>query len=551
MNECYVNLTGVQYPKSAVAARSLGWLPTPIVVTALPQTQPLPGSGNLTLGFGSDTVTFQDVKFDFASTHLTTRGHVMIIRLLDRRWRWNFLPISGRYNVRAADGTIETGTRRSIRELAILLFQAMFELTYDVSALPDNVYPEVDWVWDKAALRLAELCEMCGCDICLNIDNTVKIVRLGVGELLPANGDIQSVDVTANPPEMPNKLVVVCGETQYESRLKLTAVAMDTNGEVHKIDASSLSYMTALDKPSDGKFYEGMADDGFDVNQIALARKTAFRWFQIESQADGTLDLPVSGFNCADIKQILPVNTWRLDTYTAAVGSLLDHKPDTVIGKFLEPGDPPPDEKVDEIQEYDGEFSVDRRNGIVKFPRAMFNRDDDGNLIAAELYLITSYGLRLTTTGQQDRAYVERVLSSGPLTEVINVEEIAYKIRAEYSNTSDPTAVTGTDTNQAEVQDEANRYLDAAQARYQNAVYGSGKYRGLQQINLDGAIRQMVWVVDDQQGANTYASRNTETYRGIPRAAERRRWRIAEANSNGNRMNHIMRGIQSGGVSRR
>jgi hypothetical protein len=62
-------------------------------------------------------------------------------------------------------------------------------------------------------------------------------------------------------------------------------------------------------------------------------------------------------------------------------------------------------------------------------------------------------------------------------------------------------------------------------------VYASGVYRGLQPINPDGAIQQVVFTCDDNKGANTRASYNTESATGVLRRKQRRRRRIAEENA--------------------
>lgn len=537
MNEVVVTLTGVDLIKSAVVPRSLGWLPNPMVVVALPQDANLPGGGTLTLYFGAQSLQINDVKVDFSTQHYTMRGHVVIIRLLDRRWRWKYLKISGRYNIHMADGTIQSGTEKSIRELAVLLMDAMLETTYDVSVLPTDVFPEVDWTYDTAAIELSRMCEECGCDISLNWDDSVSIVQLGVGAALPINDDLQDATVKADPPEGPDKLTLVCGESQFQARLELTAVALDTDGKIKKIDDPTLSYLpaTGWGDIGDEHFFRDLKNSGRTEEQVDLAMLTVFKWYQIKQVSTGTLTIPGYG-TITDIAQILPINDWLVDTFTSPVGNRLTNKPAVIYGKFLLTGDPFGDRNSDACSKYPGDFVLDGFNGIVKLAsRAIKYSDPVGTILPADLFLEASFGVRDSTTHQQVRKTYDFTFQPGPLTETVSAEELGLKVRATYSS-GVCTSVASTVTNETVLAAEANRILTLASQRFSTAIYGSGKYRGLQALQTDGTIRQVIVIADDSIGFNTRASYNTEVGNWVVRAAQRRRRRIAEENSNINKL---------------
>jgi hypothetical protein len=522
--------TGIALPKAAIVPRSLGFLPNPMVLIALPQTGPIPAGGTLVLQHAATTLTLNDVKVDFATIHMTTRGHVMVIRLLDRRWRWKFFHISGRYNVRQADGTIDPATQQSVQQLATLLLNSMFEVSFDVSALPTNIYPRVNWDYNNSSVELSRMLESLGFDICLNLNDTVSIVQLGVGAGLPINTDLQDAELTADPPEGPDKLLLVCGETQFQSRLTLEAVGEDSTGEIKLIaDCDWFSYVPA-GGIIDNAFFEDMRNNGATAEQIHLARKTAYRWYQVKEQSDGTLNVPVYGA-IADIKQILPINTWLLESYTSAVGDRKTDKPARVYGTFLLPADPLDDVNSDPCTLYEGDFQIDRFNGIVKFKNRVQKRNGSTKALeAATLYLETSYGVQVNTTLGILRETFEYVFNPGVLTEVIRAEELGLKVIAAYDDGA-CTAVASTSSNLASLTADAQEILAAAALRYTSAVYASGVYRGLQPINPDGAIQQVVFTCDDNKGANTRASYNTESATGVLRRKQRRRRRIAEENA--------------------
>lgn len=540
MNEVVATFPGVDLIRSAIVPRSLGFIPNPMVLIANPQVTNIPGGGVLTLQFGTQFLVINDVKVDFASLQMTTRGHMMVIRLLDRRWRWKYLPISGRWNVHLADGSIDSTTLLSLRGMAEILLNAMYELNYDVSVLPTDVYPEVDWMYDNAAVQLHRLCEEVGCDIALNWNDTVSIVKLGSGLALPINTDLQDASVKADPPEMPDYCRLVCGETQYQCRLELVAVGLDTDGTIKLID--DLSYTPANGwTAADKAFFDQMLEDGSTEEEVELARKTVYKWYQVKRMADGTLTVPNYGA-ITDIRQILPINDWKLQTYTSAVGGRKTNIPAEVYGTyFTKKGDPNHDENTDPCTKYEGGFSIDRFNGIVMFDRAVLMQVEPTAGVftfnEATLYLETSFGVRDSTNGSQVRAYYDFVFNpGGVLCDVVPREEIGLKVRATYVNATSCTAVATTETNETTLAAEANSILNLYVQRYATAIYGSGKYRGLQAINPDGTIRQVIVYADMEKGFNTVASYNTEVGPAIVRAAERRRRRIMHEQSNTNRL---------------
>ena len=62
------------------------------------------------------------------------------------------------------------------------------ESAADVSELPNQARPRVDWVSANPARALATLCDALGCRVVLDLDDAVSIRRVGVGAELPDLG---------------------------------------------------------------------------------------------------------------------------------------------------------------------------------------------------------------------------------------------------------------------------------------------------------------------------------------------------------------------------
>jgi hypothetical protein len=534
--QVYATFSGVDSVMRAIVPRTLGIVPNAIMLECVPQVTTLPTIGALTVGHGLNSVTMPDVKVDWAALRLSTGGHVMTVRLLDRRWRWRFGVISGRYNIRLADGTIDPATQKTPQQLAALLFEAMGEVGYDVTLLPNDSYPETDWSYDVPAIWLHQLCTDRGCDIALTLANTAMIVRLGEGGALPFTTDIQTPSLTLDPPEGPDLLYAVCGENQYESLLKLSAVGLDTDGSVKSIAA--LSYNPTYvpggwSSIGDVNFFQTMRQNGATDQEIHLAKKTVYRWFKVTSMPGGTLDVPGYG-TISDISQILPLNRHTLGTTSSAFSTRMVNAQARIYGMFVQYTDPPDDEPVDEIIEYDGDFVLDRATGIAKLGRRVFNYDSSGNAIAPTLYLQTSYGVRADGTDEQVRYIGQRNITGASsgflLAEAHKYDELSFASRAEYNITVDPPTVTEVTDNTTELNAEVESILDGLQLQYTGSIGNQAIYRDIQPFNTDGAVRQVVWKVGPR-GATTYASLNSETFAGPIRERERARRRLLAANA--------------------
>lgn len=515
--------------------RGLGTLPGTAILEMIPQESAIAKTGTLSFTFGSNFVNLFRCRPDFATIQWsTTQGQTAIVKIWDRRWAWHVTDalgnhageILGRYNVRLVNGAIDQNTEKTPQQLATLLLQAMGEQTFDVSALPNDVRPYVDWDYAHPASELDALCELLGCRVALKIaTDSVKIVRMGVGSAL-STVDLFRVSQTGDLAEAPDSLKVVGGLARFQSKLKLQAVGKDNDGKIKPID--NLSYKPAGGWSGISWPFSVIAND----TDRQLAQSTVWRWYQIVSQADGTQDVP-DFMDVQDIENIKPIDDFLVDVYTDAAGNILpqeafvegiwfnsDGQAGVAAGANTSAG-----------TRYEGEFSIQQDNGVVIFPEQVYKLDT-ASRVEAELYLTCSYHAREPVSQIFGRWIQFRDLGgqngTGPL--VIRRPDIVYTSRGIYTNEQ----LTGTDNNQTVVEPESLAQLDATQLEFAGSVAFDAGYNGIVPIDIDGLTRQVTFKVNKRDrgprgGAETYVSVNSETDPYVPRYRQRRSIQRARA----------------------
>ena len=185
-----VYFPGVQVATAADFTLSHGISPSVCLLQTVPQTSYVAEIGTLQLSFGSTLLSFPDCAVRSATLRSSEQGLFWSLQILDRRWKWQFGEIDGRYNVRSADGSIIDSTEKTPRQLAELLLRAMNESQFDVDQIPNDSRPTVVWDAANPADELAQLCDQLSCRIVLGLDNHVRIRPIGDGQTLPfASGE--------------------------------------------------------------------------------------------------------------------------------------------------------------------------------------------------------------------------------------------------------------------------------------------------------------------------------------------------------------------------
>ncbi len=481
--------------------------------------------GTMTISFGDVALVFPACVLDSANVRRDRSGMVVSLAILDRRWAWRFGAISGRYNLRQPDGTLDASTEMAPQDLASLLLAAMGEPDVDVSLLPNQPRPEVDWLYANPAAELARLAESLACRVILDIDGRVSLAPEGVGADLPDTFTQRTQNFGIDPPTRPDSLLLVGGPTRFQTMFRLEAVGQEKTGEIKPI--GSLSYMPSA----------GWGNEAFDFSNVsdadarAMARRTVYRWYRIKCSAPFTTAGQFQVADCQttvqDLWQILPLEQGQVDTDADANG-IERPKPPEVVGVFW---DRSLDAKnIPAQRRYRGSFTLDAERGIVKFaePVAQIaSSSGPPSFAEAQLYLTVAHGVKDPETLQEVRQTWERTLAGDPNgvgPQVIRRDDLIQTVSTKYDAQNNPT---GTTDNSQSLDDEAGGYLDAAEAGFQTLETDFVEYAGLVPISPDGAIQQVEWS-GGPSGCVTRAGRNNEFSLVVPsfherRTAERRR----------------------------
>jgi hypothetical protein len=250
----------------------------PAIQSAIGITSPMSFSD------GVRTVTFSDCKITDVQGNFSD-GQTMTIAILDRRWKWRFGQISGRYNIRVG-GQIETGSKKNPRELLKLVFQSMGDSRYDVRQVPVDTFPYIDWDLTTPDAALTQICDAINCHVCLGFDDVVRIVPDGVGADLPdlpSSSSSVGLDVGVRP----GKVGVASGLMRWQFDFPLTPVGLDVDGKVKPIDELSYRPKSKSGKPLSKTPWEGVdpvemwCEQTVDTALRKLAVETVWRWYRI------------------------------------------------------------------------------------------------------------------------------------------------------------------------------------------------------------------------------------------------------------------------------
>ena len=527
--------TGVQSVLSAQFTLSHGITPSTGTIEVVVQDE-LPSEGTLTIYDQSVGVALVDCRVGAVSYRNGPQGRTAVVQIVDRRWRWQFYAVTGAYNVRTPSGAVDPATLKTARELATILLQAMGE-TADVSALPDEGKPEVDWDGENAARALADLCEQYNCRVLLGVDNRVSLVKLNEGADLPG-GPIESKSGGVTTTLRPDRIVLVGAPWRFEVSLKLEAVGLETDFTVKQIDG--LSYRPATGWASEGESFANVTDstfltaDGSKTSPRELAVQSVFRFYRILDTAT------VSGLATAirlwreafgvtgetptdDVQrwQLLPLADTLAQTYKDADG-VEREKPAFCLGRFwhserLEATNSPDGTKLDVG------ISVDPTRGLVQCSRQVVTLDpQNGAQAEAELRYYAAVECKDPATRQPVRyvrvKQLRKPTGTRPMVAILRRDEIHATVTAQYTDTGELQAF---DTSTEDADKQADYYLNAAAKALDNPVSQQARYVGVQPIVPDGRIVQVTWETGTG-GTFTTASVGIEHKLNIPSYEERR-----------------------------
>lgn len=228
----YFRYAGITNMLSASMTLGLGTNPSSISFSCPPQDSDIPKTGDATWEYSAvdsySTDSFSRTFTECLCDKVTVKAkgtHVWNVTLLDRRWKWSFGEISGRYNNRV-NGTVLPKNRKTLKELVELCLEAMGETDYDLTVVDEDEYPAVEWDLEVPSLALNDLIGEYGLTISLMADDSVKMVRLGFGAGLPSYNQLSHTN-TFDPSNHPSRIRSVSRPTVFQADLPLKAVGFE------------------------------------------------------------------------------------------------------------------------------------------------------------------------------------------------------------------------------------------------------------------------------------------------------------------------------------
>lgn len=520
----------VERIESLTATLAHGITPSQIQLRITPQRRTIAVNANLKITYGNNKILLQDCQCDVANLQYDQSGQVFALTILDRRWKWRHGQISGQYNLRWEDGKIikdkeknkaaagnaVADCERTPKQLAKLCLEAMGEKNYDIDDMPNDARPLCQWDVANPAHALQELCDQLGCRIVLQLNNRVAIRRAGVGRQLPG-GAIETLSSSIDPPDKPSSIVIVCGPTRYQDDFELEAVGLDTDGSIKAIDDLSYAPTTSGTygkwSAADAKTFHCVSD----VTARKLALKSVFRWYRIKTPTR------VKGFDdpIERIRQLFPLGD-ELVQQAKIMGT--EHNRKAFVYGFwsrkgikgttsgTQKGTLAIDVDMSDPSIVPLDFSVDSRDGVIKFDRPMYDQPTAGTPSAP--------GGKLAPCGTKNRPFKLRVAVTvrEPETGAFN----RYERKRKMSGTNTVTQpryvrhdeivlnyLDGKENNKKDVDKECDYYLDALEKEYDITQPESATYAEIIECNPDGAIQSVTWTIN-QQGGSTSVSRNDD-----------------------------------------
>ena len=525
-----ISFPGIVAPISLVATRTVGVRPDRAILRCQPQSgsPDCTGSATLQFSFNGVGISWTNSLCDSGTIVLSTHGHIQVIEILDRRWSWSKAYYTKAFNVRNPDGSIIDSSKKSTSAIAAELF-GQLGISADVSAVATNDYPELVLDHHRVDDALSDLLTNRGYVISLMTDDSVKVYRRGTGADLPRNDDTRSEVISVNPPQMPSKLMLVGSRTLVQSKLKFVPVGIDTDGTIKKV--ADLSYAPV--------FLGWNGADMENFNFIAdkkakdLAKSTVGKWFQVESQADGTLRIAVTSpalnyvpgeIFVGSAKQYLPLKAELIDASNNPL-EFVNGNRSVVEGTFYQAGqNPNPGKNTDDFARQDKlGYTFNEELGIIKFDELALKKTPgpvNGTFTFADVYMVCTYSVHDTTSLVKDR--FERSRSLGGIgTDVMKNNEFERHIVLNYAE-GGGDVVYGSD-NKSDLNITADITLDDAVRMYSTSVGVVLKWRGIYNFSTDGNTLQLRWNCATAGDCpwETQASQHMEGLPLLPTGAER------------------------------
>lgn len=535
--------------------------------------------GDLTLEYDNQTLVIPGCKVDSASFSFDESGNLIALSLQDRRWKWRYGTISGEYNIRRPDGTIQkrensqpgviasSNSEFTPHELARLCLEAAGEVVAPDAfvAMPNYALPYVRWDVSNPMAELANLADLLGCRVVLGLDNKVRIKQNNFGESLPSEG-LMRLGTSFDYDKGPDWVVVVSAPYRFQLDFSLEAVGLDLNSELKPID--DLSYKPTIangavsPRGTEWQLSDPFTSHAFTDDEASqnLAIKTVFKWYRVNF-ANGRIPNPFDDafpLEINNLSQVVPLPTqvfkenadgeWR--EKDAMVYGLWYEERDFAEGNVLDAGFydhpdfidyslPPTHRYWKQVVRQSWSFDTDSL--LVKFSDPMVMQGEDASALCgwhpAKLILRTSYYFKDEQTLGFVRAHYTRVIRNkpNPTKHYILREDIRPYLYAIYGDEMGPPTPIEVRKNEDACKQQAEYYLDQYVSEFnrpntpQSATYAGWRF----DIELDGAIQSITWSLSatgsDGPVTRIELNHDTGSSGGIPYNLRRAAQRQAEA----------------------
>jgi len=468
----------------------------------------VPDSGDLIISDGSTSITMEMWVDGDIQRKRSSAGDLMTVTLKDRRWKWKYGYYSGSHNQPDKEGNpVDEKTALSIfQDLRDKIGNAGPDetaLTFDVSAVPANRYPAVDWDLVNPVQAMQELCEVLGLAIMLETDDVAYVRALGAGAALPAGSFDEDVTTIATP-ELPATILIRGSRKVYEEDLVVfEAVGMDTDSNNSAIKAiADLSYAPT----APATWLDYLREDFrrlTDPEEKKLAKKCIYKWYRWN---------PVGGDAYRDL--VLPWMNMR--ARPSEIDGDDERAEPTLRVSFVEK-DPKAIRFIDHIlKEITDGWTLDTEKGIIKFNEAKFMRGNS-DLYFIDYTTVVNPSIKLTIAYEQKTGtgfsdfYTYSFNPTWPDGKVANCgihPENMAELVAYYRN--DPLGPGITPYNVSELDDYSALIAPLIQKKFWDGLTGSARtYLGMKNISPDGAISSITWRIS-RAGVKTEVQRGRD-----------------------------------------
>jgi hypothetical protein len=562
MLEAVVEYTGVEDVISFSYSMGQGVVPGVMSFQITPQRlDKIAPYGTLKITYGKTKLKMKNCLSDRASYQLNSSGEVIAFYATDYRWAWHYSTITGTYNLKDIEGKdlVLSGSKkktpddvfgyskRNLRELVQLCFEAMGVDKANVSRVPENVYPEVSWDNVIAAQALHSLLEQFDLRVCPNWKGGAAVYKVGRGGKLTDYDKIESIGQESDPVERPKEIRFITQPIKYNVDFELEPVGEDVDGKIRPIEDLSY-YVPEMEDWDPAAGFDSLIpeqDTDYAYTVAALAQKCIFKWWRVKipevsgktvggwfgNHPAGPPNLGLKKFiaeygDPKYVEQFLPLLPVQAETILDDISKRRYSKEPVVFGKFFDDGDigslntndpaKIPWKNLDQIRvnqkvnvRYIVTFSsmnIDHDRGIVMFDQPITAQVNKTTYTFSRprLWLRCGCHIKDLKTGLPVRySKVKGMAKKSPASTVtVSVDEAA-----PYYGATDDKA-----NNIDEVEKIISTYDAEVDETFKRKDAETATYIGIISVKLDGAIREASYTINDG-GATTVVMRNTDKSR--------------------------------------